>query len=143
MFRLVVLVAALQATAAFQPLATKPSIHPVSLQASVQHDAQDMPTTTNRRAFLGSSLAILLAGGTASHPSYADEGTAVDYKAVSADIADLIKANPDWGPTFVRVAWHSCGKCSRIKHYALLFSLRCCSLCELELLGTWVRQSAV
>jgi cytochrome c peroxidase len=33
----------------------------------------------------------------------------VDYKAVSKDIADLIKADPDKGPTMLRLAWHSSG----------------------------------
>jgi cytochrome c peroxidase len=33
----------------------------------------------------------------------------VDYKAVASDISDLVKTNPDWGPTLVRLAWHSSG----------------------------------
>ena len=32
---------------------------------------------------------------------------AVDYKAVAADIAKIIKSDPDKGPTFLRLAWHS------------------------------------
>lgn len=116
MFRLVVLFAALQATTlAFQPLVAKIARHPVALQSSslYRDDDDDMEesSTTNRRAFLGSSLAILVAG--AAHPSFADEEAAaapLDYKAVAADIADLVKKNPDWGPTLVRLAWHSSGK---------------------------------
>lgn len=41
--------------------------------------------------------------------SCAADAATVDYKAVAADIRDLVKANPDWGPTFVRLAWHSSG----------------------------------
>jgi len=33
----------------------------------------------------------------------------VDYKAVAKDIADIIKSDPDKGPTLVRLAWHSSG----------------------------------
>lgn len=34
---------------------------------------------------------------------------AVDYKAVASDIIDLVKVDPDKGPTLVRLAWHSSG----------------------------------
>ena len=63
----------------------------------------------DRRSFVwtaaAASLALALPSTTPS--ALADGG--VDYKAVSADIAALIKKNPDWGPTFVRLAWHSSG----------------------------------
>jgi len=52
----------------------------------------------DRRAFLlaaaASASASFLAVGLPI-PSYA--ASKVDYKAVSSDIADLIKKNPDWG----------------------------------------------
>jgi cytochrome c peroxidase len=38
-----------------------------------------------------------------------DDAVSVNYKDVSSDIADLIKADPDKGPTLVRLAWHSSG----------------------------------
>lgn len=73
--------------------------------------------TSDRRGFFkesGSSLALLLLMGgstTTLFPSqsFAADKSTVDYKAVAADIRDLVKANPDWGPTFVRLAWHSSG----------------------------------
>ena len=37
----------------------------------------------------------------------------VDYKAVAADIAKIIKSDPDKGPTFLRLAWHSSGDYSK------------------------------
>ena len=64
-----------------------------------------------RRSFLSNSAAIAsvitLAGlqGIPA-PSYAADA---DYKAVAADIASLVKEDPNKGPTFVRLAWHSSG----------------------------------
>ena len=37
----------------------------------------------------------------------------VDYKAVAADIAKIIESDPDKGPTFLRLAWHSSGDYSK------------------------------
>lgn len=119
MFRLVVLFAALQATTlAFQPLlaAKTARCYPVSLSPYHDDDVEES-LTTNRRAFLGSFLAILVAG--AARPSFAEEEAAapLDYKAVAADVADLVKKNPDWGPTLVRLAWHSSGTCKSCQWY--------------------------
>jgi hypothetical protein len=61
--------------------------------------------TNERRAFLLSTFAASLA---LALPAPANAG-GVDYKAVSADIAALIKEDPDKGPTLVRLAWHSSG----------------------------------
>ena len=110
MFRLIIAFAALQASQAFQPSWTvKPSTR---LQASATADEDE--SALNRRAFLGSSMAMLVAAS-ATNPSYAEEeavaAAPLDYKAVAADIAGLVKANPDWGPTLVRLAWHSSGMC--------------------------------
>ena len=33
----------------------------------------------------------------------------VDYKEVAEDIRALVVKTPDWGPTLVRLAWHSSG----------------------------------
>jgi cytochrome c peroxidase len=45
------------------------------------------------------------------HVAVAEESPSatVDYKAVSKDIACLLESNPNWGPTLVRLAWHSSG----------------------------------
>lgn len=63
----------------------------------------------NRRSFL--ARGALAAGGTLTSFTQANTANAadVDYKAVASDIADAVKANPDWGPTLVRLAWHSSG----------------------------------
>lgn len=60
----------------------------------------------DRRAFIWSGVAASLAMTTSPLPSVA---AGVDYKAVASDLSDLIKKNPDWGPTLVRLAWHSSG----------------------------------
>jgi cytochrome c peroxidase len=72
----------------------------------------------DRRAFLGKTMALSTAAlvngwawTNAALPAFAEDAaaTAVDYKAVAADIAAMVKADPDKGPTLVRLAWHSSG----------------------------------
>jgi len=71
---------------------------------SAQHSDLD------RRAFVAAgSLASLSVFLPFPAPANAEAATVVDYKAVAKDVADLVKANPDWGPTLVRLAWHSSG----------------------------------
>ena len=67
------------------------------------------PEAADRRSFLiaGGLLPFSLAA-LDLQPAVAADG-ALDYKAVSQDIAQLLKKNPDWGPTLVRLAWHSSG----------------------------------
>jgi len=55
-----------------------------------------------RRAFLSTSTVACLACLFKPTFAHADGGD-VDYKAVAADIADIIKKNPDKGPTLVRL----------------------------------------
>jgi len=58
----------------------------------------------NRRSFL--SAAVMAAGAAVTASSwYPLQALAadVDYKAVSNDIAELVRKNPDWGPTMVRL----------------------------------------
>ena len=54
-----------------------------------------------RRVFLSTSTVACLACLFKPTLVHADGG--VDYKAVAADIADIIKKNPDKGPTLVRL----------------------------------------
>jgi len=54
-----------------------------------------------RRAFLSTSAVACL--GCLFKPTMVHADGDVDYKAVAADIADIIKKNPDKGPTLVRL----------------------------------------
>ena len=77
-------------------------------------DAAAGTVQMDRRAWLLNGLVttagLALAGAVQSPElAVAADATSVDYKAVSKDIADLLKSNPDWGPTLVRLAWHSSG----------------------------------
>lgn len=68
----------------------------------------------SRRAFVNQmTFATLLALNSATSftlmPQVTFAEAEVDYKAVAADIASLVKEDPDKGPTLVRLAWHSSG----------------------------------
>src|SRR3569623_934483 len=67
----------------------------------------------DRRAFLVATVtgatASVLSSTLKVAPARADDASLVNYQEVSADIAELIRKNPDWGPTLVRLAWHSSG----------------------------------
>ena len=76
------------------------TVHPSTQLFSTPENSLD------RRAFIWSGVATSLALTTSPLPSVA---AGVDYKAVASDISDLVKTNPDWGPTLVRLAWHSSG----------------------------------
>lgn len=75
------------------------------LASSPQVDAED------RRSFLVAGFSTVAAAAAAAfwQPNDAFAESGVDYKAVSKDISDLVKADPDKGPTLVRIAWHSSG----------------------------------
>ncbi|KAL7559969.1 hypothetical protein ACA910_022459 [Epithemia clementina (nom. ined.)] len=77
--------AAATTTAIAAPLVTEPA-------HADEYDTTSTETTTD-----------------SSSSSSSSSGAVVDYKAVSADIAELIRQHPDWGPTFVRLSWHSSG----------------------------------
>ena len=62
-----------------------------------------------RRHVLGSFLAASILSTTIHTPSIATAAEDIDYKAVADDIAALVLKTPDWGPTLVRLAWHSSG----------------------------------
>jgi len=72
--------------------------------------AKDTIGSTDRRAFFAIIGCTAASVATPLFPSPAHAAdTSVDYKAVALDIAELITKNPDWGPTLVRLAWHSSG----------------------------------
>lgn len=57
-------------------------------------DDENTSAAADRRAFLlGAAAATVASFSTFAQPSYAASG--VDYKAVSADIAELVKKNPE------------------------------------------------
>jgi len=64
-----------------------------------------------RRRFLGSIAAAALSGLALplEQANAAGNKKKLDYKAVAKDIAALVKEDPDKGPTFIRIAWHSSG----------------------------------
>jgi Peroxidase len=64
---------------------------------------------SSRRNVLESLLTASLLSTTIFTPSIASAADGVDYKAVAEDIASLVIKIPDWGPTLVRLAWHSSG----------------------------------
>lgn len=64
--------------------------------------------SVDRRAFLASGAVVTVAAAFSAPTALADE-VAVDYKAVANDISQTVKDNPDWGPTLVRLSWHSSG----------------------------------
>lgn len=69
--------------------------------------------TAGRRDFVASTtkgIGFALAGGLLPVFSFdANAAASVDYNKVRGAIGDLIKSDPDKGPTLVRLAWHSSG----------------------------------
>ena len=50
----------------------------------------------SRRNFVAASMAAAASLMVPTMPAHAED---VDYKAVAADIMELVKKNPDWGPS--------------------------------------------
>jgi cytochrome c peroxidase len=68
-----------------------------------------------RRAFLWTT--VLSSSALVANtflPLPASAAATVNYKAVAKDITDMVKQDPDKGPTFVRLAWHSSGTYDKI-----------------------------
>jgi catalase (peroxidase I) len=103
------------------PMITKIHHNDVSsLFMSDQTDEEEryQSSTTNRRSFMVSTTNAAIFGLFSSSlinqqqtipVANAVSADAIDYKAVANDIADIVKENPDKGPTLVRLAWHSSG----------------------------------
>jgi hypothetical protein len=79
--------------------------------AVLKQETTQLNLANDRRSFLLSGGSALIAASTilAGPPLALADSSSVDYKAVAADIEALIAADPDKGPTFVRLAWHSSG----------------------------------
>ena len=89
--------------APFAPLALLPApLHAVT-------HARSLPCMSgmSRRAALGAGAAAAFV----CLPAHASEE---DYSAVAAELASMIKADPDVGPTLLRLAWHSSGTFDKI-----------------------------
>ena len=89
---------------AFQISSTTHRRSVTSLKAS-SLDAHDTRRSFLQTCAMGTVASMLFQPPPAAHAA----ASSVDYKAVASDIAELVKKNPDWGPTLVRLAWHSSG----------------------------------
>lgn len=78
----------------------------VSLLSAIVEGAEEQ---FERRSFLAKSVGMTLALSSLIGVPSASLAASADYTAVAADISNLVKASPDIGPTFVRLAWHSSG----------------------------------
>eukprot|EP00978_Attheya_sp_CCMP212_P034864 scaffold148694_cov60-Attheya_sp.AAC.2 len=116
---LILALTALEATSAF----TSPSF--MASSSSLLQEKQEVAVHAHpengedRRGFLmqsGSVAAVAavtaMNWGIVAPPALAVE--AVDYKAVAADIVELVKSDPNKGPTLVRLSWHSSGTYDKI-----------------------------
>jgi catalase (peroxidase I) len=80
------------------------------LYSSLQLMEADHSTKrNNRRNVLESLLTATVLSTTIFTPSISKAADGLDYKAVAEDIAALVVKTSDWGPTLVRLAWHSSG----------------------------------
>jgi hypothetical protein len=83
---------------------------------ATEKEFQDKVTSNNRRVVLSLPVGVGLACmGLQAPKAFAASPSTVDYKAVASDIENLVKSDPDKGPTLVRLAWHSSGTYDKMK----------------------------
>ena len=85
---------------------------PSSLAASstrMKSSSSDHLIDDGRRAFIASSIITLVGLSPEAAHAKGKKQNNVDYKAVAGDISNIIKGDPNKGPTLVRLAWHSSG----------------------------------
>ena len=104
------------------PFALVPGLHAITharrlIAASPCSMSSYQPT---RRAALGAAAAAFIC-----LPAHAIEA---DYSAVAADLQSMIKADPDIGPTMLRLAWHSSGTFDKISKTGGSKGGNCCWL---------------
>jgi cytochrome c peroxidase len=95
------------------PLALLPGAAPVrtvttcTIEPCVMSAAQP-----SRRAAIGAAAAAIGTSLLPAHAAYTP--SEVDYSAVASELHAIIKADPDLGPTMLRLAWHSSGTFDKI-----------------------------
>ena len=107
-------------TTAFQPVTPFQRHHELlttHLSAAALNDDEhcpEGPVGSDRRGFLFAATAASASLWNGFPQPAAAAASTVDYKAVSADIAELVKNNPNWGP--VRLYLYACWVCSAPTH---------------------------
>jgi len=103
MMKILLLFAALAATGHAFTVVSSTVCPPTKLFSAVED-------SVDRRTFLTSGVAVTVAAATSTRPAIAEDiEEPLDYKAVANDVSKAVQDNPDWGPTLVRLAWHSSG----------------------------------
>jgi len=96
------------AAAALAALSTAAAIRPKGARSKVRRAA------IGRRGGVLAGLAPAAVAAVAKPAAAAEKLTAPAMEKAKAEIAQLIKADANKGPTLVRLAWHSCGSYDKV-----------------------------